>query len=42
MKDFSGDENIIFDQFKETGDGLDYGILYGKKKEKIFLAFQMK
>ena len=38
----SGDENIFLYQSKENGELLDFGILYGKKNDKIFLAFQMK
>ena len=40
--DFNGDESLILDQIKKQGKALDYGFLYGKRLEKIFVGIQIK
>ena len=41
-KEFTGNENIFIDQKKKKGRILDYALLYGDRKSKIFIGFQMK
>ena len=39
---YEGNEIIFIDQYNKYGKMVDYGVLFGNKKEKIFVAFQMK
>ena len=39
---FTGNEIIFIDQKNKYGKMVDYGMLFGKKNEKTFVAFQMK
>ena len=41
-KIYTGNESIFLDQFSKFGKTLDFAYLYGKKKEKVFIGFQMK
>ena len=39
---YTGDEIIFIDQYNKYGKMVDYGMLLGKRKDKTFIAFQMK
>ena len=39
---YTGDEIIFIDQYNKYGKMVDYGMIFGKRKEKTFIAFQMK
>ena len=39
---YTGDEIIFIDQYNKYGKTVDYGMLFGKRKDKTFIAFQMK
>ena len=40
-KKFTGEESLLLDQIKKTGN-FDYAFLYGNKYEKVFIGFQIK
>ena len=40
--EYDGNKNYFIDQIKKTGRMLDYALLFGLRKEKIFLGFQIK
>ena len=39
---YTGDEIIFIDQYNKYGKMVDYAMLFGKRKDKTFIAFQMK
>ena len=39
---YNGNKNYLIDQRKKKGRMLDYAFLYGDKKNKIFIGFQIK
>ena len=39
---YNGNKNYFIDQKKKTGKMLDYALLFGLQKEKIFVGFQFK
>ena len=41
-KKYDGEQTYFLDQRKRTGKTLDCGLLYGEKKDKIFVGFQLK
>ena len=41
-KKYLGNENIFIEQINKNGKTVDYAVLYGDRKDKKFIAFQMK
>ena len=39
---YSGNENIFIEQKNKSGKTIDYAVLYGDRKDKTFITFQMK
>ena len=41
-KKYEGNENIFIEKKNKNGKTVDYAVLNGDRKDKIFISFQMK